>query len=222
MFVFFGDLPTDAAGHAGRHHARGEVFGDDASRPDDGIIPDGHARKHDRARAQPYVVAYGHGFRHFHARLSLFRVERVFGGRDAAVRRDEHVVADGHVRPVRYDEVMVRVKIFSDADMAAVIAPKRRHDGSAFPDLGKDLTQKRASVFRVVGMEQVIAVTFVFACGDLLFQRGDSVGFEKYVQRNFVVFLHKSFPVGIRAFIIAGTGEESKDAPGFLCRTKNW
>ena len=155
MFVFFGDLPTDAAGHAGRHHARGDVFGDDASRPDDGIIPDGHARKHDRARAQPYVVAYGHGFRHFHARLSLFRVERVFGGRDAAVRRDEHVVADGHVRPVRYDEVMVRVKIFSDADMAAVTAVKNCEDGDGIIVRAAEFTgEKKELKLSVPGMKK--------------------------------------------------------------------
>ena len=60
--------------------------------------------------------------------LALFRIDGMPGGREAAVRSDEHMVPERHSGAVGGDQVVVGVKVIPDGDVVSVIAPERRSE----------------------------------------------------------------------------------------------
>jgi len=142
VFVLGGYFPQDAAGHTHGDHIVGNGFCHDAARADYGIVPDRDARKHGGACTNPHVVAYFDRFCDFKARLALLGVDGVFGGGEAAIGGDEYVVAESHLRSVRYDEIVIGIKIIAYGNVIPVIAPKRRRDDDVLPRFAENFFQK--------------------------------------------------------------------------------
>lgn len=80
---------------------------DDCARADDDVSADGHARAYRDVAADPHIVADGDRIGVFQPFVAALDVQRVPGGVEAAVRRDEHIVAELHLGTVEDDCVVV-------------------------------------------------------------------------------------------------------------------
>ena len=156
-----------AAGDAACHHPRRDVACHHAPRADDCIVAYGHAREHCAPRADPDVVAHRDGLCHLHPVPSEIGVGGMLRRGEAAIGRDEHVVAEGDLRPVRDDEVMVGVKAPPHLDVVAVVAPKGRREDSPLPHLAEKLANDRGLPLPVAGVQRVEPETQVLPSFDL-------------------------------------------------------
>lgn len=77
---------------------------------------------------------------------------------EAAVRRDEHMVAEAHGRGIEDDRVMIGEEIAPERDVIAVVAPERREDAAALADVPEELCENFALRGLVGGRECVEAM----------------------------------------------------------------
>ena len=122
--VRFRNRANHPAGIAGGHHARGNVAVDHAAGADHAAAADRHARQNADAGTDPDVVADRYRPRIFQPPAAQSGVKRMPGGIESAVRTDKNVVAENDFCPVKYNAIMVGVKVFADFNVSAVIAPK--------------------------------------------------------------------------------------------------
>ena len=105
----------------------GHVGGDDAARPDDGVVADGHAAQEARAVADPHVVADAHV-----ALVDPLLADRALDLDDAVVEVDEHhavgddaLAADRDVLERRDRALLAEHALGADHDLALVGADLR-------------------------------------------------------------------------------------------------
>ena len=190
-FVLFRDCADHLAGNARRDDVRGDVFSDDAPRADDGVIPDGYARKDDCARADPYVVADRYGFCDLDAVGAHLWIDGVFRRGENAVGRDENVVPETHFRAVLDNGVVIGVEKIAHFYVVAVIAPERGDDGNFFPHRAEQFLQDLFLRAARVGAEFIIAETQAFPSGDRLFVSGVVTALEKTIGGDVWSFVHR-------------------------------
>lgn len=88
MPVGFGYLPDDLAGNARGNDSRRDISLDDTARADDRIVSYRRARQDRRARAYPNIIAHRYGLGDLDALFAHLRIERMLGGGEQAVRRN--------------------------------------------------------------------------------------------------------------------------------------
>ena len=107
VLFFRRNLPQNPAGNTDGDHVRGYGTSDDAAGPDDGIISNGNPRQNGCARADPDVIADGYRQGDLKTGVALLNIQRVPRGGEAAVRRNEHMIAEGYRRAVEYHKIMI-------------------------------------------------------------------------------------------------------------------
>ena len=181
---------------ADRDHAGGDIARDHAARADDHVVPNGHPGQDADTAADPDVAADRDRAGGFPPAVAGFRVERVFRGVKAAVRRDHHIVAEGDGRGVENDKVVVGVKALADADIEAVVAVKMRLDPQSLARRAEQPTQQCDALIRRGGRQGVKGVAL--RLGGVA--RGAERGIGRVVERagdHFFLFCHgKAPPVG--------------------------
>ena len=118
----------DAAGIPDRQHAVRNVLHNDAAAANDHIAADGDTWHDLHACADPDVVADRDGTGVLQPLIAPFRVKRMTSRIEPAVRRDKNVVAKGHLCTVKDNRIVVGKEVFTDGNIAAVIAPERCKD----------------------------------------------------------------------------------------------
>ena len=112
--------------HAARIPARDAVWRnilcDDGIRADDRAVANVYARHHGHILADPDVVADRDGTGVLQPLIAPFRVKRMTSRIEPAVRRDKNVVAKGHLCTVKDNRIVVGKEVFTDGNIAAVIA----------------------------------------------------------------------------------------------------
>lgn len=122
------DPLDDLGGIAADHHVIRHVLCDHGTGGDDDVVPDGDAGIDDGTSADPDVVTDGDGFAGLDAAVPLMGIDRVCGGIDMDAGGDEAVVSDTDLTDIKEDAVEVRVEIFSDINVGAVITAEARFD----------------------------------------------------------------------------------------------
>ena len=107
MLVLFCYITQGAAGIADCDDARWDIARHDAACADHGIVPYRHAGQHRHARADPDVIADGYRQGDLKTGVALLNIQRVPRGGEAAVRRNEHMVAEGYGRAVKYHKIVI-------------------------------------------------------------------------------------------------------------------
>lgn len=104
----------------------GDIFGNDGSRCDDGVVTDRHTGVEDGLAANPDVVTNAHSFPvlgPFGAFCRLYRMRRRV---EMGSRSNRTVVPDIHSADVQDDTVEIRTEILTSVDIVPVIATKGR------------------------------------------------------------------------------------------------
>lgn len=131
IFIFlvdflFGDFAKNAARVADGYNAVGDIVRYDAAPADYDVAADFNARHYLNAAAYPDVVAYGYRVSVFEPCVAPFGICRMPCGIEAAIWRNENVVAEFYLRAVQNYAIVVCKEVFAHLDIIAVIAPKRR------------------------------------------------------------------------------------------------
>lgn len=161
--VFPGDGPQHPAGAAHGHHPVRDVPVHHAARADHRVAADAHAGQHRHRRADPHIVAHRDGVGVLQAPVALPGVQGMARRGKDAVGRDEHIVAEHHLRAVQDDAVVVGIKILADLDVAAVVAPEGRGDAEPLPRAAEQPADQRLLLpglggpQLVEGMAQILA-----------------------------------------------------------------
>lgn len=184
-FVRFGNLPQDAAGHADGYDICGNGFCNHAPCADYGVVADGYAREYRRASANPNIAADGNGFCDFQACFALFGVGGMFGGGEATVRTDEHIVDERDLCTVLNHQIMVGIKIISNRYVVAVITPKRRGENSLFAHFSNQFFENRLLSCAVIGRQLIVFPAFILAFLDFRLKRGIVASLKQAVERYF-------------------------------------
>ena len=95
--------------------------------------------------AEPYVVAHSNGFGVFQAVGTLFGINGMDGGIEAALRTDEAVASEPDRSAVEDDEIIVGEKVFADFNVESVIAAEARFYEKVF----SGVPQNTAQIFRL-------------------------------------------------------------------------
>ena len=123
--VSFRNFPENTAGVPGGDGVGRNISGDDASGSNDTVVSDGHSGKNGRTGADPDVAADRDRHGDFQSRLALFRINRMLGGGETAVRSNKHMVAERNLDAVGYNQIVIRIEVVADKDVVSVIAPER-------------------------------------------------------------------------------------------------
>lgn len=166
----------------------GDIFDDDASAADDGIVADRHARHDLRAAADPNVVSDCDGGGGFEPPIAQLRVDGVLRGIESANRTDEDVVAEGDGRAVENDGVVIGKEVVSDADIVAVIAPKRRHDEERFSRFGLQKPHDDIALAFDVGGRQLIESKAEIFGGEPISDEFAAIGIVQFAAEHFLFF----------------------------------
>lgn len=141
------DFFQDARWIAADNDVIGYVFYDDRAGSDHDIIADGDPWPDNGIAAKPHIVADCHRLAEFTSGVPGGRFEWMrrcinadFGGHHA-------IVADDDVADIEDDAIVIREKILTDVDVAAVIAIKRRPDVEQLACFAEQIFQHWAAVF---------------------------------------------------------------------------
>ena len=115
-------------GDAQRERVVWDVVRDDRASTYDDVVADCHAGAHRHVVADPHVVADGYRIGVFQTPVAPPDVKRMTCGIEAAVGRDEHVVAERDLCAVKDDGVVVGEEVRSNLDVVPVVAPEGRQD----------------------------------------------------------------------------------------------
>ncbi len=132
---------------------------------------------------RPYIS--GNGFCDFQACFALFGVGGMFGGGEAPVRTDEHIVAERDLCTVLNHQIMVGIKIISNRYVVAVITPKRRGENSLFAHFSNQFFENRLLSCAVIGRQLIVFPAFILAFLDFRLKRGIVASLKQAVERYF-------------------------------------
>ncbi len=193
----------------------GDIFDDDASAADDGIVADGHARHDLRAAADPHVISDGDWGGGFAPPIAQLRVDGVLSGIESAIRTDEDVVAEGDGRAIENDGVVIGKEVVSEADIIAVIAPKRRHDEERFPRRGLQKPHDDIALAFDVGGGQLIESEAEIFGAEPISDEFAAIGIVQFAAEHFLFFGFCHDDVALNGIIRKSRayGRIRKDAP---------
>ena len=129
----------DPTGRTERDDIRRNVTGNHASRADNAVFADGHARHNGDIRANPYVILNDNRQREVRASRAVIGVNRVSRRADGDIRRTHHAVADGHAHVVHDGQVKVGVKMVADGRIASIRKVNRRFQPRGFARAAEQL-----------------------------------------------------------------------------------
>ena len=132
VFLIVRNFAQYFAGNACGDNIGGNVFRHDASRADNGIIADRHARENDGACPDPDIISDRDGFGDFHTRLPQLRMQGVFRGRKDTIGGNKNMIAETDSASVLNGKIVIGEEKVPDFDGIAVITPERRNDGDFF------------------------------------------------------------------------------------------
>ena len=146
-FRNFAKYPTEnAAGNI----AVGDGFCHNASNADNRVVSDGNAGQHRCPGTDPNVIPYDNGLGNFHAGPTYVGVNGVFGRRETAIGRDEHMVTESDCGTVGNHHALIRIEGIADADVIPVIASERRQNAGFLSHAPKQIFENLARFFFVV------------------------------------------------------------------------
>lgn len=99
------------------------------------------------------------------------------------VGRNEYMIAERHLRAVRHDQIVIGIKVVADCDMISVVAPKRWRNADFFPHFTQNLREQCLLSVAVVGVQSIISIAFVLACGDFFFKIGILTTLKQAIDR---------------------------------------
>src|SRR5574344_55939 len=139
----------DAGGDAGEDDPVAETFCDYRARGDDDTVPERDAGVDRRVSAYPAVVPDRNLIPEFLAGGAFRGVQRMRCRIDADLRAEKAVVPDRDRGDVEDDAVEVRIELFADADVPAVIAAEIRFDERARAHFSEKFPENTGAVFNV-------------------------------------------------------------------------
>lgn len=158
---------------------------------DNGIVADGHPREYAYTSAYPYVVTHADGVGIFQSPVAQFGIEGMACGVEAAVRTDEYMVAKGYRRLVENDAVEVGKKVMAHLNAVAVVAVKRRNDGTPVGCFSEQACNQLPAFVGLVGMQVVEFVAEPLALHALPKQFAIIVGVVEFTACAFFFFSHR-------------------------------
>ena len=132
------------------------------------LSPIRDARQHLHAHADPHIAADRDGFGIFQPGVALGCVHRVARRGEAAVRADEHMVAERDRRAVQDHQIMVGIKRLARADVEAVVHIKRRLDDNIVMAHGEQFAQQVQTLVRLCAAGQVVIQAQILCTGAFL------------------------------------------------------
>ena len=117
LFVSVPDLPHDSARITDCHDIRRDVFCDDTSCTDHGIVPDRHSRHNDHTRAEPDISSNMNRQIILVRLLAQFRQDRMSRRSDRHIRADHRTVSYIDIRVIYQCQIKVRVHLSAEMRM---------------------------------------------------------------------------------------------------------
>lgn len=135
--------------HVARHHA---------ARTDDRVVAHGHARQHDRARADPRVATDAYRPAELQPGRALAGIAGMVRGEQLHARTDLRAVADVHFDDVEDAAIEIQEDALAEPDVVASVAMEWRADDGAFADMREALRRLFAENALVVDFRTLVAL----------------------------------------------------------------